>query len=345
MMRSRGAYNRSEAGFAGVLLLAAFLWAAIGGTAVGTLFTIGQRLGWGSPAGTEIAACVKDVETALVGINAARALDPNKELDLTDPNVVVVKRCQALAETLANDPAFGGKAQALGRNVNRALSSIAECALYPEELEQQAIAGRDYSTNVRAKVPLVGLGVKAQATISGGGVSSTVAIDPTKTSSGILAIPGANSKNVADKATSSIGLTASGVALDSENKPVLVRPDGTCPFGLPRVGDECRISCTVTLANIVTWKAVPKIEVELSASNVDPNNASLTWTITNSKSQKIQGPGIPSGSAGIGPVECSFPVKRGQQEETYTITASAPDTDSVTKSVPVAAREGGRLSR
>jgi Phage integrase family len=111
--------------------------------------------------------------------------------------------------------------------------------------------------------------------------------------------------------------------------------------GLPRVGDECRISCTVTVQDIVTWKVRPKIEVELSAQNVDANNASLTWTVKNSKSQKIQGPGIPGGSSGVG-VNGSFPVKRGQQEETYTLAATAPDTDAVTKSVPVAAKEGGK---
>jgi hypothetical protein len=337
MIRSLRACLRSQRGFAALSLL------AIAVSVLMTAISVGLRLGWNSTEGQLIRQCVEDVTKAKEGIQLALAVDPNVKIGIDDPSAVAIQRCQALVEQLKNDPNFGDKAGALGGLVNNSIGQIGKCELFPDELERNAVAGREYKTKVRATIPIGSFGndFTAQATLSGGGVSAAAALSQVAGSwVGTLVVPGASSTNVMDGAVSSIGLTAAGTAMqgaDGQETPIVTRPDGTCPFGLQRAGNVCRISCSVTVAGAVTWKKPPPITATLSAATSDATGGTLTWETENATSIQLQGAGIPGGSATLGK-NGSFPVKRLLKDETYTLTASAPDieTKTATASVPAA---------
>jgi len=337
MIRLLRAHLRSEAGIAAIYLLTGL------GTVVATVISYGTRQGWNSPAGTEIKRCVEKANAAKQAIKIMLAADPNGTVALDDPNAVVLQQCQALAEQLKNDPVFGDKAGALGGLVENALFQVNQCTLDADRLQASAVAGQDYRTKVSAKIPVGSFSTDftAHATLSGGGVAAAANLSLVGGSwFGELQVPGASSKNVADGAKSTITVTAAGTAMEGaagQEKPITPRPDGTCPFGLVRVNAVCRITCTITAPGAVTWKVTPKIEATLAAANIDDTNAMLTWETENSKTQRLSGAGIPGGGANLG-TDGSFPVKRGATDETYTLTASAPNTDPVTKTATVKAR-------
>jgi hypothetical protein len=341
MIRLLRVHLRSQAGIAAIYLLMSLA------TLVGTLISIGLRYGLNSPEWQLIKQCEQQVRVAKAAIAQILVANPNEKLGIDDPNVVILERCQALAEQLKNDPAFGNKAGALGGLVNSSLSSIDKCALTEPTAQAVATPGRDYASQVIATIPAGSFSpdFAAQATISGGGVAAAVPLtkktgsDGITTWSGKLTVPGSSSKNVADGATSTIAVTAAGTAMegaDGQEKPIVPRPDGTCPFGLVRVGAVCRITCTVSLPNAVVWKVPPPIKATLSAATTDAIGATLTWETENATSIRLEGPGIPGGGATLGKTG-SFPVKRGLKEETYTLTASADGLETKTATAPVPA--------
>ena len=164
--------------------------------------------------------------------------------------------------------------------------------------------------------------------------------DGATTWSGKLVVPGAASKGVVDGATSTIAVTAAGTAMegaDGQEKPIVPRPDGTCPFGLARAGAICRITCTVSMPNAVTWKVPPPIKATLSAGINDATTATLSWETENATEVTVTGPGLPGGSLKGKPTGSWPAVKRLLKDETYTLTASAPDMETKTATAPVPA--------
>ncbi len=291
------------------------------------------------PSDFDIADCIAKVEGAIDAIRPHVATDPNYKEGVDSPNTINFLRCQAIAaQALKDDPKLAVKHPGLAANIQDTVNSIGTCQLGEPTAETAGTAGRELKIPVQATIPLGGFSADfhAEATLSGGGVSAAVALTPPSTSkgtwSGTLVVPGNSSKNVADGAQSTIVMTAAGTAPEFQPGQL----DGKCPLTLVRVGDTCRFTCSVSGPKaVVVWKVPPKITAKLSAAITDATNANLSWTSENATSITLTGRGIPGGSFTTPQKSGSFPVKRGLQDETYTLTASAPDTDTVTDGATV----------
>ena len=340
MIRRLHAHVRSESGVALTYLLAALLGLVV------NLVALGLRYGWDQPQAVLIRDCVTKSKAAAAAIQQTLAGDSNGTVTIDDPNAVVLQRCQALAEQLKNDPAFGSKAGALGRLVNSSLSSVGRCEILEPTTPTVHIAGRDFTIPVIATIPVGSFSNDFAAQASLTGVSAAVGLtrktgsDGVTTWSGNLAVSGASSQNVDDGATSNIVLTAAGTAVDGaagEEKPIGPLPDGTCPFGLVRAGNVCRITCSVS-KEAITWKKPPPIEAALTAQVTDDAHATLTWQTKNATKATLRGGGIP-GTLTV-PASSSLPVGRLTKDDTYTLTASAPDVSDKTATATVPAAVG-----
>jgi hypothetical protein len=338
------AWLRNESGIVGGWLLA-----ALGTAVVMALIAVGQRKF--DPASTltgDLKDCVVKARAAIESIQKTLVEDPNRKFGIDDPNAVVLERCQNLLKQHEAEVDKAGISSSLLTNTFKALG---QCAITEPTKADEAIAGQEHNTHVIATIPFggdFGTDFSAAATLSGGGVSAATGLRQNKGSDGIvtyvgdLTVAGAASKNVADGATTTVTVTASGTALEGTAaggaKPITPRSDGTCPLGLQLAGGVCRITCSVS-TNAITWKVPPPIEATLTPANLDDTHATLTWDTKNAKSVRLQGPGIPGGSARLN-LSGSYPVMRLSQDDTYTLTASAPNVSDKIVTAKVEAAKG-----
>lgn len=341
MIRRLRAYLCDESGVAAGFLLLGLATIVVTGIAY-----VQNHYDPGDPRKQQVRDCVAKAKAAVSAIQTALVVNPDQKFNIDDPNAVTLQRCQELLKPLI-DEEQAKKPGTLSNILQSGYASIGQCAIVEPTTPASAIAGRELKTHVIATIPFGSFGddFGVGATLSGGGVSAGTGLtrrqgsDKLVTYAGDLVIPGASSKNVANGATSTLVVTAAGTAMEgADGQEQAIRPaNGTCPFGLVPVSGVCRITCSVS-RQAVTWKVPPPIEATLSAQTTDDSHATLTWETKNATKVTLKGGGIP-GTLTV-PPSSSLPVGRLTKDDTYTLTASAPDVPDKSVSTTVPAAKG-----